>query len=92
MIFKKLIPQNKSTQKRCIAINQAYFAVPDLRGVFLRGWDKDKKIDIGDRFFMYGQGLIKNTIGSLELDEILTHSHSYTTGFEDRSEKSNSND
>jgi hypothetical protein len=65
------------------AINQAYFAVPDLRGTFLRGWDKDSKLDTGDRFFTYGQGLIKNHIGSFELDEILTHNHSYTTGFED---------
>ncbi len=72
------------TTKTMLAINQTYFAVPDLRGVFLRGWDKDKKIDCGDRFFNYGQGLITNTIGSLELDEILTHNHSYTTGFETR--------
>jgi hypothetical protein len=69
--------------KTITAINQAYFAVPDLRGTFLRGWDKDSKLDTGDRFFTYGQGLIKNNIGSSELDEILTHRHSYTTGFED---------
>lgn len=69
--------------KTIIAINQAYFAVPDLRGTFLRGWDKDSKIDTGNRFFTYGQSLIKNNIGSFELDEILTHNHSYTTGFED---------
>lgn len=68
------------TQKTIININQTYFAVPDLQGAFLRGWDKDEKIDIGDRFFNYGQGLITNTIGSLELDEILTHNHSYTAG------------
>lgn len=55
-----------------LAINQTYFAVPDLRGVFLRGWDKDRKIDTGDRFFNYGQGLIKNNIGSFELDELLS--------------------
>lgn len=71
------------TTKTMMAINQAYFAVPDLRGLFLRGWDKNSKIDTGDRFFNYGQGLIKNNIGSLELDEILTHNHSYTTGFQD---------
>jgi len=65
-----------------MAINHAYFAVPDLRGAFLRGWDKDKKVDTDDRFFNYGQGLIKNNIGSFELDEILSHNHSYTTGFE----------
>ncbi len=41
------------TTKTMLAINQTYFAVPDLRGVFLRGWDKDKKIDCGDRFFNY---------------------------------------
>ncbi|MCH9636736.1 MAG: hypothetical protein K0U16_02160 [Gammaproteobacteria bacterium] len=69
--------------KTIIAINQAYFAVPDLRGTFLRGWDKEAKLDTGDRFFPYGQGLIKNHIGSFELDELLTHNHSYTTGFED---------
>lgn len=69
-------------QKTRLAINQAYFAVPDLRGVFLRGWDKDKKVDTGDRFFNYGQGLLTNTIGSFELDEILSHNHSYTAGLE----------
>jgi hypothetical protein len=27
----------------------------------------------GDRFFTYRQGLIKNNISSLELDELITH-------------------
>lgn len=76
-------PEQVNT-KTIVAINQTYFAVPDLRGVFLRGWDKDAKLDTGDRFFTYGQGLIKNNIGSLELDELITHNHSYTTGVETR--------
>lgn len=71
-------------QKTMMAINQVYFAVPDLRGAFLRGWDQDGKIDTGDRFFNYGQGLITNTIGSFELDELLSHGHSFTTAFENR--------
>jgi hypothetical protein len=64
-------------EKTKLAINQFYFAVPDLRGAFLRGWDKDSQIDTGDRFFSYGQGLIKNNLGSFQLDEILSHAHEY---------------
>lgn len=62
-------------QKTKIAINQFYFAVPDLRDAFIRGWNKDGTIDVNDRYFSYGQGLIKNTIGSFQLDEIYSHNH-----------------
>ncbi len=41
----------------------------------LLGWDKDNQIDTGDRFFSYGQGLIKNNLGSFQLDDITSHNH-----------------
>ncbi len=63
------------TKKTKIAINRFYFAVWDMRGAFIRGWDKDNQIDTGDRFFSYGQGLIKNNLGSFQLDDIISHNH-----------------
>lgn len=62
-------------QKTKIAINQFYFAVWDMRDAFIRGWNKDNQIDTGDRFFSYGQGLIKNNLGSFQLDDITSHNH-----------------
>ena len=58
-----------------IAINQFYFAVPDLQDAFIRGWNKDGSVKVDDRYFSYGQGLIKKSIGSFQLDEISSHSH-----------------
>ena len=62
-------------QKTKIAINQFYFAAPDLRGAFIRGWDEAMQIDLGYRYFPYGQGLIRNHLGSFQLDEIYAHNH-----------------
>jgi hypothetical protein len=62
-------------QKTKIAINQFFFAVPDLRGAFIRGWDEPMQIDLGYRYFPYGQGLIRNHLGSFQLDETYAHSH-----------------
>ncbi|WP_218814002.1 hypothetical protein [Rickettsiella endosymbiont of Dermanyssus gallinae] len=62
-------------QKIKIAINQFCFAVPDLRDAFIRGWNQDGSIKTDDRYFNYGQGLIENSIGSFQFDEILIHSH-----------------
>jgi len=63
-------------QKTKLAINQFYFAVPDLRNAFIRGWNKDGSIEADDRYSCsYGKGLIKNGIGSFQFDEILIHSH-----------------
>ena len=46
-----------------------------MRGAFIRGWDKDNQIDTGDPFFSYGQGLIKNNLGSFQLDDVTSHNH-----------------
>lgn len=58
-----------------IAINQFYFAVPDLQDAFIRGWNKDASVKVDDRYLSYGQGLIKKSIGSFQLDEISSHIH-----------------
>ncbi|MEG1824355.1 MAG: phage tail protein [Cloacibacillus sp.] len=39
------------------------FALPDLRGEFIRGWDHGRGVDIG------------RTLCSIQSDEIMTHSH-----------------
>ncbi len=70
-----MIRQRKLPKKTKKAINQFYFAVPDFRGAFIRGWDKDMQIYLGYRYFPYGQGLIRNHLGSFQLDEIYAHSH-----------------
>ncbi len=59
-----------------IAINQAYFAVPDLRGLFLRGydpnfyWDMDAAQRFGNPATVQG-----NILGTLELDIFKQHNH-----------------
>lgn len=63
--------------KTTAAINSVYFAVPDLRGQFLRGLDKNPPTyDKGIRFSKYSP--IGNLImGSFEFDDNLLHDHFY---------------
>ena len=61
-----------------IAINSLYFAVPDLRGVFLRGattskWDTDTA-----RRFAYAFNLPSTNVGTFELDAFASHNHAPT--------------
>lgn len=63
--------------KTQIAINTEYFAVPDLRGLFLRGadptgiWD----LDVTNRWG-YINTISATGIGSYELNQLLNHIHS----------------
>lgn len=71
----------QTAQKTQIAINQKFFAVPDYRGRFLRGWNNNSGNDPGvtGRYsFVYG--LMGDAIGTLEFDEILEHDHTPTAG------------
>lgn len=65
--------------KTQIAINQYQYAVPDLRGMFIRDLDggsgNDPDVDL--RFNNYSDSF-GDEIGTMQLDEIYQHQHSYT--------------
>lgn len=63
-----------------IALNSAYFSVPDLRGLFLRGYDPNQQWDLdATTRFSTVPGVYGNTLATLELDSFLSHIHSATT-------------
>lgn len=69
----------------CRAINKHIFAVPDLRGMFIRGWDNGRGVDEGatSRWSMV-PGIIGDVIGTEQLSANIQHAHIYqvatTTG------------
>ena len=69
--------------KTMIAINSFYMTVPDFRGEFIRVWNNGatNDPDISLRAFPYGQGqIIGDVIGSLQLDQLLSHTHTNPGG------------
>jgi hypothetical protein len=60
------------TQK---AINELYFAVPDLRGMFLRGLDTTPLLDIDTQKRYSFASNIANVPGTFEFDDISMHGH-----------------
>jgi len=65
--------------KTQIAINMQYFAVPDYRGLFLRGYSgtnafNDPQADIRASVV---PGVVGNEIGTFQFDDILSHFHGY---------------
>lgn len=64
-----------------VPINSLYFAVPDLRGQFLRG--NDPRVNgtsiyaVDPRFTQFHDGLWGQYPGTFQTDEILSHRHAY---------------
>ncbi len=67
------------TTKTISAINMKYFATPDLRAQFLRGWDAGAGIDldVGLRITQNNY-FLNNLLGSFETDQFFTHLHANT--------------
>jgi len=64
--------------KTLIAINMKYFATPDLRGTFIRGWNNGATDDpdAATRFSLV-PGIQGDTIGTLQLSNNLSHFHTF---------------
>lgn len=65
--------------KTLLAINKKYFAVPDFRGVFFRGYDPDDSwdSDTANRFGYQNTNLSGNTVGTFQLSINQSHRHFY---------------
>lgn len=58
-------------------VNGGSFYLPDYRGVFVRGWDNGagRDIDKGLRTKLNGRGYAGDTVGSYQVDEVVSHTH-----------------
>jgi hypothetical protein len=66
--------------KSISAINMKYFATPDLRGQFLRGWDAGAGVDLDSALrFTQNNSFLTNQLGSFELDQFFSHLHASGT-------------
>lgn len=67
--------------KTALAINSVYFAVPNLQGVFLRGFNNSVGLDqdSADRFiYANNDSVYGDHIGGMELGQIQSHLHTLT--------------
>lgn len=65
------------------AINSRYYALPDLRGMFLRGADVAGGWDIDYlKRFSFLNNLVSNNVGTFQLDQIYSHRHTIYPNFD----------
>lgn len=66
--------------KTLTAINMKYFATPDLRGLFLRGWNAGSGVDPdeGERYTQ-DNVFLPGRLGSFQEDDFLSHLHASGT-------------
>jgi len=67
-------------QKTLKAINSRYYATPDMRGMFIRGWDNGAGVDPNSAYrYSSNAANYGDKIGTLEIDSIVSHLHQLTT-------------
>lgn len=72
--------------KTQLAVNSTYYATPDLRGAFIRGYGATNQWDLGSasRFALNSTGVYGNNVGTYEYDTNEIHKHVITvTGQQD---------
>jgi len=59
------------------SINNTYFATPDLRGVYIKGWDPSGAFDLNSIYrYSNNTDCLPHYIGSRAFSTVLNHSHS----------------
>lgn len=67
---------NQVVTKTISAINSKYYATPDLRGQFLRGWNAGSGVDLEELArFNQSNVFLLNRLGSFQLDDFFSHLH-----------------
>lgn len=72
--------KDQVTGKTATAINSKYFATPDLRGLFIKGYDGGRGLDLGSQL-RYAQNSVTfgDVIGSREFSDNISHDHRFYT-------------
>lgn len=72
--------KDQVTSATATQLNTRYFSTPDLRGIFLKGYDGSSSQDLGATFrYANNSILYGDTIGSREYSNNISHSHDVLT-------------